>query len=154
VPSTGLQDFRSSYGLAADGTQDTATPAGDGVPNLTKYAFNMMGSGTGQTVNLATPNSAVLAPTGTAGLPLIGIDNATGRLQVTFIRRKGSTPAPGVTYSVEFSQDLGIADPWAVDATASEAVDPISNILERVTVQSSNATPDRLFVRVKVTATN
>ena len=66
-------------GLAADGSQDLLTPAGDGVKNLLKFAFNMIGSGAGQGATLATPNSAVLAPDGFAGLPSAAV-NGSGKL--------------------------------------------------------------------------
>ena len=76
APATGLANFRTNSGLAADGSQDLLTPAGDGVENLLKYAFNMIGSGAGQGATLATPNSAVLAPNGFAGLPFAAVDGS------------------------------------------------------------------------------
>ena len=67
--SSSLATVRISHSLASDGSQDLLAPAGDGVANLLKYAFNMVGSGAGQGTTLATPNAAVLTPGGTTGLP-------------------------------------------------------------------------------------
>jgi hypothetical protein len=147
---TGLQSFRLAYGLLTDGSQDTATPASDGVPNLLKYAFNMLGSGTGQASTLATPNAASLAPAGTAGLPYVSIGSGadTGKLQLTYIRRKPSA-SPGVTYSVEFSDTLAT---WAANPSATESANSLDATFERVTVTDSLASPARRFVRVRVIA--
>jgi hypothetical protein len=151
----GLQSFRTSHGLAADGSQDTATPANDGVANLLKYAFNMLGSGSGQASTLATPNAAPLAPNGSAGLPYVSLGSGpdAGKLQLTFIRRKASaSPAPGVTYAVQFSNDLGASDPWAVNPSATESANPLDATFERVSITDSFAATARRFARVKVTA--
>jgi hypothetical protein len=144
----GLQGFRLSNRLAAEGTQDLLTPAGDGVENLLKYAFNMLGSGTGQASTLATPNTAVLTPEGTAGLPLVrvGTGSDAGKLQITYIRRKAAS-RPGVTYSVEFSDAL---TSWAVNSAAVETVTSINSDFERVTVTDSVTSNTERFVRVSV----
>lgn len=155
TPLTALQNFRGTQGLASNGSQDTATPAGDGVANLLKYAFNMIGTASGQAASLAIPNSVTLAPTGTAGLPSVGLGTsapATGRLRITYIRRKAAaSPAPGITYSLEFSNDLGLADTWAVNPFANETIVSLDPTFERVTVTDS-VTATRRFTRVKVTA--
>lgn len=150
-PPTALETFRSNSSLSADGSQDLLTPAGDGVANLLKYAFNMIGTGAGQGSTLATPNASILAGSGSAGLPLIGVENGTGKLTLTYIRRKASgSPGPGISYSVQFSNDLGIADPWVVNASATESVTSIDAAFERVTVTDS-AAATRRFARVRVT---
>lgn len=153
-PSTALENFRTAYGLASDGSQDTATPAGDGVANLLKYAFNMIGSGAGQAPTLATPNATILTPDGSAGLPYLSIGTGpdAGKLQLTFIRRKAvASPASGTTYAVEFSTDLGVSVPWAANPSASESATSLDATFERVTVTDSLVAPARRFVRVKVT---
>jgi subtilisin family serine protease len=141
---TELEAFRSLNGLAANGSQDLLPLAGDGIASLLKYAFNMMGTGTGQAANLYTPNAAVLSPTGNAGLPLI--TNVDGRLQVTFVRRKAST-APGISYRVEFTSAM---DTWETNASAIETVESIDDNLERVTVTDSLIAPEQRFARVRV----
>jgi hypothetical protein len=145
-PTTGLENFRSTSGLPSDGSQDLLTPAGDGVANLLKYAFNMIGNGTGQTPNLQTPNAATLDPVGSAGLPFVGV-NGTGQLQISFIRRKISSN-PGITYTVEFSANLTA---WAGNPSATETVTSIDATFERVTV-SDSFPPNKRFARVRVTA--
>jgi hypothetical protein len=146
--TTGLTTFRSLHGLAPDGSQDTATPAGDRVANLFKYAFNMIGAGTGQATNLATPNAARLTPAGSAGLPFGGVES--GKLYLTYIRRKATaSPAPGITYAVEFSDTLASGS-WAVNSAAAESVTSLDATFERVTVTDS-VTPTKRFGRVIVT---
>jgi len=148
VPSgNGLITFRSSYSLAADGTQDALTPAGDSTQNLVKYAFNMMGTGTAQQSLLATPNNAVLAPTGSAGLPLVDLDGS-GKLRVTYIRRK-STSNSGINYEVQLSEDL-VA--WAVNPSVTTLVTNIDATFERISVTDDGSAPTKRFVRIRVSA--
>jgi len=94
---SGLTTFRTTNSLAANGSQDLLTPAGDGVQNLLKYAFNMLAPApsTGQAAALATPNAAVITVNGSAGLPLVDVDG-TGKLRVTYVRRK-STSNSGIS---------------------------------------------------------
>lgn len=143
--SNALVTFRSTNGLAANGSQDALSLGGDGVKNLLKYAFNMIGNGTGQVPSLTTPNTAVTTATGTAGLPLVNTDGA-GKLQVTFIRRK-STSNPGITYNVEFSDTLAA---WASNPSATINVVNIDTTFERVIV-TDNTSASKRFVRLRVT---
>jgi hypothetical protein len=155
TPPTALAVFRTANALPADGSQDNAAPVGDGVPNLLKYAFNMLGSGVGQASALATPNAATLAPAGSAGLPFASLGSGpdAGKLQLTFVRRKASaSPAPGVSYAVQFSNDLGVSDLWAVNASATESATSLDATFERVTVTDSLPHPPRRFVRARVTS--
>ncbi len=149
-PTSAFAAFRTAYGLPSDGAQDTATPAGDGVPNLLKYAFNLLGSGTGQANTLATPNASVLSPSGSAGLPFasVGTGGDAGKLQLTFIRRKASG-SPGISYVVEFSDALAS---WSTNPSATESVTSIDATFERVTVTDSVASQPKRFARVKVAA--
>ncbi len=144
-----LDVFRASQGLAANGTQDFLTPAGDEVENLLKYAFNMIGNGTGQKSSITNPNSAVLSPSGNAGMPLVGVEGATGKMQLTYIRRKVSSN-PGISLAVEFSESLA-ADSWAINPSATENTTLLDATFERVTVTDSVTTSPKRFVRVKVT---
>lgn len=145
-----LATFRATNSLPADGTHDTATPASDGVPNLLKFAFNMIGSGVGQGSTLATPNAATLAPEGTAGLPFGSLDNPSGKLKITYIRRKASSNS-GITYTVEFSNDLGVTVPWAVNLSASETAVSLDASFERVTVTDSVISSKR-FARMRISS--
>ncbi len=144
----GLAQFRRDFSLAIDGSQDAQAPAGDGVANLLKFAFNMFGNGPGQTPNLSTPNASVLANDGSSGLPFVSVDG-NGKLQITYLRRKtGSNP--GISYSVEFSETLSA---WAVDLLATESTQSINDSLERVTVRGSSTNGRSIFARVRVAAT-
>ncbi len=145
----GIQGFRAANGLNADGTQDGLTPAGDGVANILKYAFNMIGSGPSQAASLSAPNSATLSPGGSAGLPAVIVadsDPDAGKLQFTYVRRRAST-SPGITYGVEFSDALAT---WEVNGSASERVITIDGSFERVTVSDSTAVPTKRFARVRI----
>ncbi|MBC8009489.1 MAG: putative Ig domain-containing protein, partial [Burkholderiales bacterium] len=151
--ATGVQTFRTTHGLAADGSQDLLAPAGDGITNLLKYAFNMLGTGAGQAEDIDLPNAAVLAPDGSAGLPFISIGTGpdAGKLQLTCIRRKASgSPYPGITYAVQFSNDLAVSDPWAANPSAPETATSLDATFERVTVTDSLVSPTKRFVRVRV----
>lgn len=148
VPINTLAGFRTNNGLSADGSQDALTPAGDGVPNLFKYAFNMIGSGQGQTPNLGTSNNQTLGVSGMAGLPLVNADG-TGKLSITFVRRKAAS-SPGISYVVEFSNDLS-ANSWAANSSATESATSIDSTFERVTVTDSVTGLSRRFIRVRIT---
>ncbi len=148
---TALATFRTTHSLNSDGSQDAATPAGDGVANLLKYAFNMIGSGAGQRTTLASPNTTILAPSGTAGLPLASSD-VNGNLQLTYIRRMAAaSPASGITYSVEFSDNLAPSS-WTTNPSATKSVASLEAPFERVTVTDSFPATPRRFARVKITA--
>jgi hypothetical protein len=144
----GVQDFRAANGLAIDGSEDLLIPAADGVNNLLKYAFNMIGSGIGQAPSLSVPNSAVLTARSSAGLPLVGsgTDADAGKLQITFIRRKAGSN-PGITYMVEFSDEL---TSWSPNGSATETVTSTNAEFERVTVTDSLPSTDKRFARVTV----
>jgi len=144
---SGLGSFRTANGLDTGGTHDLLAPAGDGVPNLLKYAFNMVGNGQGQAAALNIPNNQTVGDSGTAGLPSTEIDGS-GKLTTTFIRRKASSN-PGITYEVEFSNDLSPAS-WAVNASATESATSIDADFERVTLTDSTAASPKRFVRVRV----
>lgn len=128
-------------------TRALSTPAGDGVPNLLKYAFNLLGTGPGQSASLATPNLGVLVAAGAAGLPAIGV-SGDGRVTLLYVRRKAASQ-PGITYVVEFSSTLE-PDSWAANASATETVTSLDDTWERVLVTDSLAATPRRFVRVRV----
>lgn len=146
---TGLEAFRAAHGLAPDGSDDRANPAGDGVANLLKYAFNLIGSEAGQVSTLSLPNAAMLTPGGVAGLPLVALaPSFPHSLSVTFVRRRATaSPAPGITYAVEFSDNLAT---WGVNPFATETTTVIDADFERVTITDTVSTPARRFARVRV----
>ena len=144
--SSGLQIFRSNYNLAADGAADLDTPANDGVENLLKYAFNMLGAGDGQKNALTSPNRAVLRQGGTAGLPRADRDEF-GKLSVSYIRRKASGNS-GVIYFTGFSNNMTA---WSVNDQATDVVTSVDDAIENVMTTDNHPVESKRFVRVKVT---
>lgn len=148
---SGIQIFRAANGLPADGSQDTTKPAGDEVANLLKFAFNMIGTGTGQAPAVSVPNSQTLSLPGNAGLPLARLDAVTDKLQLSYIRRRQSS-APGILYEVQFCNDLKTAETWDVNPSATETTTIVDSIFEIVTVTDSPQSVRGRFARIKVTA--
>ncbi len=145
---SGIQSFRNVNILASDGSQDLLTPANDEVSNLMKYACNMIGVGVGQAVSLGIPN--VTSFNGTSGLPVVGRDS--DKLTLTFVRRTVGSD-PGITYVVQFSNDLGLTDPWAVNPLATESSPTsVEPGFEFITITDHAAAPaGKRFVRLSVT---
>lgn len=137
---TPFADWRALHGLAANGSQDLASPAGDGVPNLLKYAFNLAPTAG----SLTAPNSTVLPEGGTAGLPFITRDEQ-GRLFIEFLRRKAAN-GPGIAYLVETGDDLANLLPLDLSGASVMSLDAQ---WERVTVIDPVITSQR-FGRVRV----
>jgi hypothetical protein len=142
-----LVAFRTAHALPSDGSADTATPAGDGVPNLLKYAFNLLGAGPAQVASLATPHAPVLAPEGVSGLPRLDLVAEPPGLALTYVRRRAVT-RPGIIYEPQFSDTLAPGS-WAPDSTATETIVPLDEVFERVTVRAAPAAPRR-FARLRV----
>jgi hypothetical protein len=110
----------SGSSLTGNDTLPNATPFGDGVENLLKYAFNM---------NLAGPDASTLPPgTGTSGLPSITTPEGSppATLRFEFIRRKGS----GLVYTPQKSTTL--AGPSWSPLIAAPVVTSIDDQWERV----------------------
>ncbi|MCU0797757.1 MAG: chitobiase/beta-hexosaminidase C-terminal domain-containing protein, partial [Akkermansiaceae bacterium] len=139
---TPLQAWRSLHGLAADGSQDLAHPSGDGVANLLKYAFNMAPNAG----DLVQPQTGILPEGGTAGLPRIRRDES-GRLTVTFIRRKAATN-PGITYTVETGDHLDALQPLSLNEAVVQSIDATWEQVRVTDPESSH----RRFGRVKITS--
>lgn len=135
-----LPYWRNLQGLAADGSQDLANPSGDGVSNLAKYAFNLAPNAG----DLTKANYQILAPNGTAGLPLITRDGQD-HLIIEFVRRKASTD-PGISYTVETGPDLAN---WFVVPLTNASVISIDSTWERVIVTDPTSGPTR-FGRVRI----
>ena len=125
-------------------TKPDGVPARDGVPNLLKYAFNLLGTGPGQVISLDRPCTSGATATGNAGLPAAAVDSS-GSLTLRYIRRK----AAAASYAVEYSSDLATGS-WAVNTSATEIVSPIDDTWERVVVTDSNARAAARFIRVCV----
>lgn len=149
-PATTLARFRSELGLDESGADDLLIPAGDGVPNLLKFAFNMIGTGPGQTSALNVPNTSILAAGGQSGLPFSGV-NSSGRLTLTYLRQKDASN-PGISYAAEFSETLAPGS-WLVADSSSESAVSLDESWERVTVTAPSTT-GKMFGRIRVTVSN
>lgn len=130
----------SAAGLTGAEAQANATPRGDGVKNILKYAFNM---------NLAASDMRVLLPgTGTAGLPSVVLEGAgpIRTLKVEYLRRKNS----GLLYQPKWSSSLDPAG-FVQMAGTTDVVD-IDTGWERVILRQNfdpNLTP-KAFATVEV----
>jgi hypothetical protein len=134
-----------NFGTAlATAQTDPLAVDGDGVPNLTKFAFNL---------TVGQPATTETVGTGTSGLPAIWFDANTHRLCVEFVQRT-SALNPGITYTVEFSNDLVT---WTPGGTLIQT-QAIDSVWERVRYQDDltlpNATAPLRFARVLITETN
>ena len=145
-----LLTFRHTHGLDRFGVDDHDNPSGDGIDNLTRFAFNLSPN-EGDLLESAAPR--VLAPGGTAGLPRISHNVATSEVNYEFIRRidvadsqdEGVYPTPNIRYQPQSSTDL---INWFTDQTA-ESVSPINSEWERITL--SLPTSEKSFHRVNIT---
>lgn len=134
-----FDDWAAASRLTGSRASATATPFGDGVKNLLKYAFNL--SGTRPDTRMLTPDM------GTAGLPAIRIEHSGQQTQLVmeFLRRKHSD----LIYSPEISTGLHHFQP----ITEVPIVTWIDHQWERVVFRKTidpGLTPG-LFGRVSVT---
>jgi alpha-tubulin suppressor-like RCC1 family protein len=139
-PAASVSLWATNSGLTGNDTLPSATPFGDDVENLLKYAFNMNGGG---------PDFRVLTQgTGTAGLPAFVVDSSGTEfvLRVEFLRRKHS----GLVYTPMFSTAL---EPESfAPMTTPEEVTEIDDDWERVVVEHPCApsTEPKCFAVVRV----
>lgn len=122
-----------------------AAPAGDGINNLLKYAFNLSPLVAG----------GQMPAGGTAGTPrgdLVTV-NGLNYLQLTYVRRVNT---PSVTYHPEFNWQLNAGSWTRTSASNPETVTPIGTdgLWERVTVRDTvpNSMANARFGRVLVNA--
>lgn len=143
VPTWSWVDANGLSGKDAEADSD---PAGDGISNLMKYAFNM-----DPNVSAYTGTDATITPTGTRGLPLVRTVASGGLpyLEIVYVRRISDN---SVTYTPQFTSSLD--DPLGWEAVAEPDPEPIDSVWERVTVRDSlpvGSTPSR-FGRLRVNA--
>lgn len=139
-PQTYAQ-WAGAAGLASEQAAALATPQGDGIPNLLKYAFRM---------DARKCDTRVLVPSqGTLGLPAIQLDT-TGLqpvLRFEYVRRKTSA----LVYRPRKSRDLVNWEPVG----AAESVVNLDTVFERVQIAEpcDPANPAH-FGRIEVEATD
>ncbi len=146
---TSLQKFRDAHNLAPDGADDFKAAAGDGVSNLLKYAFNLIGSEPGQVESITARNRQLLSTDGVAGWPSLVLEDGEGGAGLAYIRRRSATH-PQIGYEVWFAETLE-PNAWGPSPDALEEVTPIDDTFERVVVSEAPHLPPRRFARVVVT---
>jgi hypothetical protein len=130
-PPGGFTGWPALADLPPDQRDPLASPAGDAVPNLIKYAIGIgpLDSAAGR-----IPQSVVEGSATEEGYPL-----------VSFIR---ATTAPGVALKIQSSTTLDFADDLGVTVVSTE---PLGDGTERVTVRSNARFRDhsRQFFRLE-----
>jgi hypothetical protein len=147
-PAIGYDSWAASGGLPAGEQGAAATPSGDGISNLLKYAFNLdpNESYVGPSATLVPKiDAASPLPGGRAGLPYVAV-GSDGRMVVQFVRRRNAANVAG--YEVQFSSNLNTG--WQ-QADGVEQVEILDATWERVTVRDTANNPKNRFGRVKVT---
>ena len=136
-----LAEWRfQNYGTLSDsGQAGSANDNGTGISNLARFAFNMA----------STDGFYQVRQQGdTKGLPTVQMHSSSGLLRVAFIRRRAENN-PGVSYTVEFSDNAG---EWT--ATGKEVISAaIDETFEYVVWEDEEAVPRKAirFARVRVT---
>jgi len=118
-------------------TLPSTSPQNDSVPNLLKYAFNM---------DFNVPDSGILSPEGTAGLPSGNLlpDSETPTWRFSYLERRGS----GLQYQAQWSESL---DPNSfTDLTGTETRQTIDDQWERVSIDVTIEANTKRFGRVSV----
>jgi hypothetical protein len=118
-------NWTSSAGLTNNRALPEATPHGEGVENILKYAFNLNGS---------APDLRVLtAGNGLSGLPIFSRTSSGNQVffRLEYLRRKGS----GLQYVAKTSPALGAAS--FAPMGGSETVIDIDSTWERVIMQEA-----------------
>lgn len=142
LASPPLTAWRSLHDLDPEGADDLEDPAGDGVANLLKYAFNLAPA----VGDLAVPaDRRFVAGAAVSGLPATSLEPVGGALRFEFVRRRASAE-PGVVYLPRRSTDLVS---W-VEPASVPVVAPIDGVWERVVYTESAPEGGAVFYRVEV----
>ena len=143
VSEPSYDDWAASQSLTGNDAEPDATPQGDGVKNLLKYAFNMP---------VELNDSGELTPgTGTSGLPSVSTGDGD-RIKIEYVRKSS---APDLIYKVEFSSDLS-GESRQISPGIEQSVTAIDEEWERVVVEDIMGADEsaKRFGRVVVEATN
>lgn len=127
-----------SFGLTTAADPLDGDTNGDGVDNMSAYAFNL------SPVVTATPRHLILE-TGIAGLPTGVFEDLASDLGIEFIRRRGNST--GLTYSVLLSGDL---NDWVPVDLSSATTTVIDLDWERVRYLLPASSDTHRFLRLKI----
>ncbi len=139
-PQEAFAKAAAAAGWTGPDSAATATPLGDGIPNLLKYASNLnLGYRDGRTLNYFWEH---------AGLPRVRpvTNGSATAFQVEYLRRRRS----GLIYTPKLSNSLLPGS--FVPLTGTPAVTPINDEWERVVIQeaSDSLTSPTKFAIVEV----
>ncbi|MBM3860097.1 MAG: hypothetical protein FJ395_10645 [Verrucomicrobia bacterium] len=131
------QQWCADNGLPTDGSGNgasTATPAGDGIPNLMKHALGLHAMTNGYQGHLLTSTT-----------------NLSGQTYLTLTYTRPEPAPPGLTYAVEVANDLVVPD-W----TSAETVvvsNTVNGSWRTITVRDQHPVADRpkRFIHLRVT---
>ncbi len=129
-----FDDAAAAAGLAGDDALPGASPFGDGLANIVKYAFNL---------DLSRPDSHWMVSGGSSGLPVASLAGGGQVWRMEYVRRRGS----GLVYSPMKSTRLE-GDTF-VPMTGTETVTAIDPDWERVVIEEP-LVEARLFAKVDV----
>jgi hypothetical protein len=117
-------------------SQPITSIGADGIALVTRYAFNLPATGPMPSLDTSNP---------TSGLPVVAYNDATDCLEVTFIRRRAAFN-PGITYDVQFSDDLVT---WASGGTQT-SVGSVDDTWELAKFTDSSVARQHRFCRVAI----
>lgn len=124
--------WAASKGLTGLDALETASPSGDGIPNLTKYALDL------DPHQFGSPPTDGVSP----GLPAFAME--PGALALRFLKHTGKTD---LTYAVETSPDLAT---WNTTEAVTSIQSSSGNVLSlKATVPMGTDT--KKFARLKIT---
>ncbi len=124
---TPLQTWAANHGLTGPDAEANATPHGDGVPNLVKFALGLPGN----------------SPAAPSALPTAALVPVTAELEFQFHRATDD-----VRYVVESSTTLA-PDSWTEEYTIEKNTDP-GSVGENILVDIPMGTDTRKFLRLRV----
>lgn len=133
--------FQNYATLSPTGAAAPLADNGTGVPNLFKFAFNMVAEDRFFTVE---------STGGTKGMPSLQFESETGRLQIAFMRRRAER-SPGITYVVEFSSNLVDWGPAGAEIVAAPVNEDFEYVVWQDDAPVDPASRPTRFARVRVT---
>lgn len=129
-----MQYFGHATSLPGDQSGPFDDPAGDGIPNLMKYALGIDPFGSGYQGHLAT-----------------GTTNITDQTYLVLTYTRPEPAPPNITYAVEVANDLAVTD-WT-SAETVEVSNTVTGAWRTITIRDQYPVADRpkRFIHLRVT---